>query len=203
MRQPGSPAQWPTVNLAPRDGELYFVEDFVSRPEADALHILLRRDLAWQEEDITVFGRRVRVPRLVCWYGDAGAAYRYSGVSHEPLPWNETLSMLKDRVERFCGRRFNSVLGNLYRDGRDSMGWHADKEKELGSNPFIASLSFGAERLFRLRHNKTGETLEIVLTHGSLLLMGGRLQHGWRHSVPKAREPKTERINLTFRTIFS
>ncbi|WP_026609752.1 alpha-ketoglutarate-dependent dioxygenase AlkB family protein [Methylocaldum szegediense] len=189
------------INLAPRDGELYFVENFVPRQEADSLHGLLRRELAWREEEIIMFDRRVKVPRLVCWYGDAGAVYRYSGVDHMPLPWTEALLTLKERIERFCGRRFNSVLGNLYRDGRDSIGWHADKEKELGPNPFIASLSFGAERLFKLRHNKTGETLEIALTHGSLLLMGGSLQHGWRHAVPKAREPKTERINLTFRTI--
>jgi len=191
------------VNLAPWDGELYFVEDFVSREEADSLYVLLRRDLAWREEEITVVGRRVKVPRLICWYGDAGGVYRYSGVDHMPLLWAETLLTLKGRLECFCGRRFNSVLGNLYRDGRDSMGWHADKEKELGPNPFIASLSLGAERLFRLRHNKTGETLDISLTHGSLLLMGGSLQHGWRHSIPKTREPKTGRINLTFRTIFS
>ncbi len=189
------------INLAPRDGELYFVEDFVPRREADSFHGLLRRDLAWREEEIVMLGRRVKVPRLVCWYGDKGAVYRYSGVDHVPLPWTETLLILKERIERFCGRRFNSVLGNLYRDGRDSLGWHADKERELGPNPFIASLSFGAERLFKLRHNKTGETLDIVLTHGSLLLMGGSLQHGWRHAVPKTREPKTERINLTFRTI--
>jgi alkylated DNA repair dioxygenase AlkB len=190
------------TNLAPGDGELYFIENFIPRDEADLLHILLRRDLAWREEEITVFGRRVKVPRLVCWYGDAGAIYRYSGVEHAPLPWIETLLTLKSRVECFCGRQFNSVLGNLYRDGRDSMGWHADKEKELGPNPFIASLSFGAERLFKLRHNKTGEILEVVLTHGSLLLMGGSLQHKWRHSVPKTRETKAERVNLTFRTIF-
>ncbi|WP_119631459.1 alpha-ketoglutarate-dependent dioxygenase AlkB family protein [Methylocaldum marinum] len=189
-------------NLAPRDGELYFVENFVSREEADSIHARLRQDLAWREEEIVMFGRRVKVPRLVCWYGDAGAVYRYSGVDHEPLPWTETLLALKVRIESFCGRQFNSVLGNLYRDGLDSMGWHSDKEKELGPNPFIASLSFGAERRFKLRHNKTGEVLEIALTHGSLLLMGGRLQHGWRHSVPKAREPGAARINLTFRTIF-
>jgi len=190
------------TNLVPRDGELYFVEGFISGAEADSFHDRLRRDLAWREEEITVFDRRVQVPRLVCWYGDAGASYRYSGVDHLPLPWIETLLTLKSRVECFCGRRFNSVLGNLYRDGRDSMGWHADNEKELGPNPFIASVSFGAERLFRLRHGKSGETLEFVLTHGSLLFMGGSLQHGWRHSVPKTREKKTERINLTFRTIF-
>ena len=190
------------MNLAPCDGELYFVKNFISREEADSLHVLLRRDLAWRDEEIMVFGRRVKVPRLVCWYGDAGAVYRYSGVEHAPLPWTETLLTLKSRVECFCGRQFNSVLGNLYRDGRDSMGWHADKEKELGPNPFIASLSFGAERLFKLRHNKTAETLDVILTHGSLLLMGGSLQHRWRHSIPKMREPKTERINLTFRTIF-
>ena len=148
-----------------------------------------------------VFGRPVKVPRLMCWYGDPDASYTYSGVKHDPLPWTETLNSVRRHVEQICRHPFNSVLANLYRDGRDSMGWHADNEKELGINPVIASFSLGDERLFRLSHNKTKEKLDIVLGHGDLLIMAGALQHHWRHSVPKTKQPKMRRINLTFRQI--
>jgi alkylated DNA repair dioxygenase AlkB len=187
--------------LLNRDGELDLIEGFLPPGEADGFLARLREELAWREEHILIAGRPIRVPRLVCWYGAAGARYRYSGVMHEPLPWTDTLSVLKARVEQACGRRFNSVLGNLYRDGDDSLGWHADKERELGPEPYIASLSFGAERRFELRHNKTRETLALPLSHGSLLLMGGSLQRHWRHRVPKMPGVRLPRINLTFRTI--
>lgn len=189
------------LNLASRDGELYYRPDFIPEPEALTLFERLLEELAWQEEVIIIAGRHIKVPRLMCWYGDEGAAYRYSGVSHQPLPWTNTLLELKQRIEGDCGQHFNSVLGNLYRNGQDSMGWHADKEKELGENPFIASLSLGEERLFKIRHNKTDATVDLTLANGSLLLMGGSLQHHWRHCLPKMRAAKSARINLTFRTI--
>lgn len=183
------------------DGELSLQRQFYAPPEADVLMVRLLDELVWQEEKIVIAGKPVKVPRLVCWYGDPDAVYRYSGVSHQPLPWTETLLSIKQRVEDCCGYSFNSVLANLYRDGSDSMGWHADKERELGVNPAIASLSFGAARLFKIRHIKTAETVDIELQHGYLLLMAGALQHHWRHCVPKTRQHKTPRINLTFRRI--
>ena len=183
------------------DGELAFVENFIAPPEADAFFCGLRESLDWREEHILIAGRTVKVPRLVCWYGDPGAQYRYSGVDHRPLPWTELLLSLKARVEAHCGRPFNSVLANLYRDGADAMGWHADREKELGPEPYIASLSFGAERRFDLRHNRTRKVLSLPLTHGSLLLMGGSLQHRWRHRVPRMPGVNGPRINLTFRAV--
>ena len=189
------------INLVSRDGELNYLPGFIDTEAAYRLHERLLVELAWQAEDIIIAGRRVKVPRLVCWYGEEGAVYRYSGVVHHPLPWPDALSQVRQKIERTCGHLFNSVLGNLYRDGQDSMGWHADKEKELGENPFIASLSLGEERLFKIRHNQTGEHLNLMLANGSLLLMGGRLQQHWRHCVPKVREAKSARINLTFRTI--
>jgi alkylated DNA repair dioxygenase AlkB len=109
---------------------------------------------------------------------------------------------LRDRIEILTQHRFNSVLANLYRDGNDSMGWHVDKEKELGRNPFIASLSLGAQRVFKLRHTKIGKGLDLTLSHGSLLLVGGRLQHAWRHCLPKMKHIETPRINLTFRRLY-
>jgi alkylated DNA repair dioxygenase AlkB len=187
--------------LIARDGELFLYRRFYAHQQADVLFARLLSELAWQEEQIVIAGKRVKVPRLVCWYGDPGAAYRYSGVSHQPLPWTEALPAIKECVEAACGYSFNSVLGNLYRDGRDSMGWHADNERELGLNPTIASLSFGDGRLFKICHVKTRETVDIELQHGDLLLMAGALQHHWRHCVPKIRLAKRPRINLTFRTI--
>ena len=183
------------------DAEWLLIEGFLTAPEAATLFQSLRSELDWQEEALVIAGRQVMVPRLVCWYGDPGARYRYSGVSHEPLPWTPALTRLRTAVEQRSGSRFNSVLGNLYRSGQDSMGWHADKEKELGPNPVIASLSLGATRRFLLRHNRTREQIELGLTDGSLLIMGGRLQHDWRHCVPKAPRGAEARINLTFRLI--
>ena len=143
------------------DGELVFVESFVDHDEALKIHQCLLDQLAWQEESMRIYGRSVKAPRLTCWYGDAGAVYAYSGIVHNPLPWTPPLSRLRQKVEAFTGREFNSVLANLYRNGNDSLGWHADKEKELGPAPFIASFSFGDQRTFKMRHNKTKETLTI------------------------------------------
>ncbi|MEF3075117.1 alpha-ketoglutarate-dependent dioxygenase AlkB [Methylobacter sp. Wu1] len=189
-------------NLLPFDGELYLIRQFYRPPESDRLFTILMEKLTWQEEDIFIFGKWVKVPRLMCWYGDADAHYRYSGVDHAPLPWTAELQVIREKVERQCRLRFNSVLANLYRDGRDSMGCHADNEKELGANPVIASLSLGDERLFKLHHKKKREaSLDIMLGHGDLLLMAGAMQHYWLHALPKTKQVKKERINLTFRRI--
>jgi alkylated DNA repair dioxygenase AlkB len=188
-------------NLVPFDGELYLIKEFYRLPESDQLFAVLETSLAWQEEVIFIFGKWVKVPRLMCWYGDPNAYYRYSGLNHQPRPWTTELQSVRARVEQQCQCAFNSVLANFYRDGRDSMGCHADDEKELGLNPVIASLSLGDERLFKLHHKKRKETLDIILGHGDLLVMAGTLQHHWLHSVPKTRKVKTPRINLTFRKI--
>lgn len=188
-------------NLAPFDGELYLIKQFYSLQESDLLFAALETGLDWQEEDIFIFGKWVKVPRLMCWYGDPDAYYHYSGVDHQPMPWTPELQLVRAKVEQHCRCAFNSVLANLYRDGKDSMGCHADNEKELGLNPVIASLSLGDERLFKLRHKKRKETLDIILGHGDLLVMAGALQRHWMHSVPKTRNFKKPRINLTFRKI--
>lgn len=168
---------------------------------ADLLRELLAT-LAWRDETLVIAGRRVAVPRRVAWYGDPGARYRYSGVDHEPLPWTAALAALKARVEAAVAAPFNSVLANLYRDGRDSMGWHSDAEPELGPEPVIASLSLGAARRFRLQH-KTRKDLrrQILLADGSLLVMAGPCQRRWRHALPKDPAVSGPRINLTFRHI--
>jgi alkylated DNA repair dioxygenase AlkB len=189
-------------NLA--DGaELVLIRQFYQQSESDQLFTKLLTDLLWQEENIFIFSKWVKVPRLMCWHGDPDAYYQYSGVNHQPLPWTPELQSIRGKVEQQCQYTFNSVLANLYRDGKDSMGCHADDEKELGINPTIASLSFGDERLFKMHHKKSKQTLSINLQHGDLLLMGGTCQRNWLHSVPKTKVHKTPRINLTFRKILT
>jgi alkylated DNA repair dioxygenase AlkB len=183
------------------EDKLLLISEFLVKEEADYFFQQLIKSINWQQEEIVVVGKKVLVPRLVSWYGEPGAKYTYSGVIHQPQPWNESLLEIKTRIETFSCFTFNSVLANLYRDGSDSMGWHADKEKQLGVNPAIASLSLGEKRLFKIRHNKTAETFDIQLSHGDLLMMSGALQHHWRHCVPKTKQKKQPRINLTYRNI--
>lgn len=183
-------------------GLLRLVDGWLPAPVADDAYEKLLGELTWQEETLRMFGRLVRVPRRVAWYGDEGAVYRYSGIDHQPLPWTPTLSVLKQTVEAYCGWPFNSVLANHYRNGLDYMGWHSDDEPELGDEPGIASLSLGAERRFLVRHRHSGETHTLRLGNGSLLLMGGVLQKHYRHCLPKTRIPVSGRINLTFRQIY-
>jgi len=182
---------------------LYLLRSFYPSSIADNNFTSLLHNLAWQTEQIHIFGRWVQVPRLMAWYGDSGADYRYSGVNHQPHPWTSELQTIRTDIEAVCRQAFNSVLANLYRDGRDSMGCHADNEKELGHNPLIASLSFGETRLLRFRHAHSRTPLDIELSHGDLLIMAGELQHHWRHELPKTRQAKQARINLTFRRIVS
>ena len=170
--------------------------------DADQRFSALRSRIDWRQEDILIFGERRLVPRLVAWHGDPGATYVYSGTVHEPVPWTAELQWTRARVEALTGQRYNSVLLNLYRDGRDGMGWHADDEPELGRNPVIASVSLGATRRFCLRHRRRKDLkLDLLLPHGSLLCMGGATQHHWVHALPKTRRPVGERINLTFRLV--
>ena len=169
----------------------------------DFLFARLERELDWAQRPILIAGREVLQPRLTAWYGDPGAAYSYSGRSLEPSSWHPCLAELRSRLEAETSHRFNSVLTNLYRNGEDSMGFHADKESELGRNPAIASVSLGATRRFVMRHRKksVAQRVELELPSGSLLLMTGTTQHFWRHSVPKTRGPVGARINLTYRLI--
>jgi len=209
-------------------GELLYMEECFSNAECDTLmkfflandHILdgqttdwrqfERQKLAeirfshiqWEHKQITLFGKKIYEPRYTAWYGEEGKTYTYSGTTLRPLPWNKQLLSLKKRVEAIAQTTFNSVLLNWYRDGHDYMGWHQDNEKELGQNPIIASLNFGASRrfLFRRKDNKK-EKVECLLKDGSLLIMKGEIQHHWQHSLPKQRKVQQHRINLTFRRI--
>jgi alkylated DNA repair dioxygenase AlkB len=163
----------------------------------------LEDQVSWQQEHLTLFGRRVCQPRLSAWFGDSGAVYCYSGIRLEPHPWTPLLSDIRDEMQELTGHQLNSVLLNWYRSGRDSMGWHSDDEPELGPEPVIASLSLGATRRFQLRHraDRSSPLVQLDLEHGSLLCMAGPTQAHWRHRVPKTRRPVGGRINLTFRRI--
>ena len=190
---------WQDIDLP--DAQLRYWPQFVDRATADRWFEALRDTLAWHQEEIIMFGRPTPVPRLVAWYGEPEARYRYSGVMHEPLAWTDALAQIRDRVRAAAGMPFNSVLANYYRDGADSMGWHRDSEDGLGRNPVIASVSLGGVRTFRLRHRRSRQVHSLDLVPGSLLVMGGPMQHHWYHAVPKTRKPVAPRINLTFRTI--
>ncbi|MDC8757738.1 alpha-ketoglutarate-dependent dioxygenase AlkB family protein [Janthinobacterium fluminis] len=179
------------------DGELYFLQR-LALPEGDMLAQLIA-ETDWRSEHIMLWGKRHAQPRLTAWHGEA--RYRYSGMTLEPQPFTPLQLLLKAAVERATGRRFNSVLLNYYRDERDSMGFHSDDESELGPQPAIASLSFGAPRTFILKHKRLPTTLRLSLRDSSLLLMAGMTQSNWRHGINKESRPCGPRVNLTFRNI--
>lgn len=186
--------------LTLRDGgTLHYDDAFFDQTEADRLLEILRHQIPWHQEQ----GRGYPFPRLTAWYADGGVNYSYSGVTHQGRGWTPELLTVKQRVEEAAGATFNSLLLNLYRDGRDSIGFHTDAEPELGQNPVIASVSLGAVRTFVLKHIKQREKLSYPLAHGSLLVMGGTCQHFWLHGVPKTTTVVGERINLTFRKILT
>ena len=190
-----SPLQLPNAELA-------LWPQWLSVSVADQWLTRLTEQTPWQQPLVRIFGRHVAVPRLVAWYGDAEASYRYSGLTHQPLPWTPLLARIRAQVEQAAGQSLNGVLLNYYRDGQDSMGWHSDDEAELGVNPLIASLNLGGTRRFDLRRkgqNRIEHSLD--LQHGSLLVMRGATQHHWQHQVAKTRASCAPRLNLTFRLI--
>jgi alkylated DNA repair dioxygenase AlkB len=186
------------------DGAIVLYPALLAPDVADRLFEALLERVEWRQERIRMFGREVLQPRLVAWHGDPGRAYTYSGLTLRPRPWTPELLEVRRAIEEVRpGAGFNSVLLNLYRDGRDSMGWHADDEPELGREPAIASVSLGAERTFQLKHRTRDDVdrIDLTLPHGSLLWMAGPTQHCWKHRLPKRAGEVGPRINLTFRRI--
>ncbi len=184
------------------DGLFHFNPKFLDRTEADSLFHILEEEIQWKQESMNMYGKKVDFPRLTAWYGDTNRQYSFSGITLQPNAWTDELKGLQERLNSLCQTEFNSLLLNLYRDENDSIGWHQDAEKELGTNPIIASLSLGGTRRFHLRRkdDKTNK-LHFDLGHGSLLVMAGALQHHWQHAVIKSTIPCKTRINLTFRAI--
>jgi alkylated DNA repair dioxygenase AlkB len=196
----GSPPEYgETIKIT--NGEYIYMPNFFDRQTSNEYLSAFIKNIEWNQESMNMYGKQVNFPRLTAWYGDNDKPYSFSGITLNPHPWNKELLEIKNKIEPKCEVSFNSVLLNLYRDGSDSISWHTDAEKELGKNPLIASVNFGAERKFQIRHNETKETIEIILNHGSLLIMKGELQHFWKHQVPKTKTPLKERVNLTFRVI--
>jgi alkylated DNA repair dioxygenase AlkB len=183
------------------NGEYLYIPNFYDKNKADRYLKTFIENIKWKQESMNMYGKQILFPRLTSWYGDINNPYSFSGITLQPHPWNKELLEIKENIEPKSGVKFNSVLLNRYRNGNDSISWHTDAEKELGKNPIIASVNFGAERKFQLKHMKTNEKIEIVLKHGSLLVMMGELQHYWKHQVPKTKTVNNERVNLTFRMI--
>ncbi len=183
------------------DADIEYIENFYSINEATALFDIFQQHLLWRQDDIRMFGKIVKIPRLQAWYGDNNLRYRYSNMTLTAQPWATSLLAIKSRISDYCHHDFNAVLANLYRSENDSVGWHSDNEPELGKTPTIASLSFGAEREFQLKHISTNAKKNILLAPGSLLIMKGNMQSSWQHCLPKKTRKIAPRINLTFRKI--
>ena len=198
-----APGRWQAIDEAESGARetIWLRRDFLPGPEASALFEQLRAEIPWRQDELTLFGKTYAIPRLHQWYGDR--SYTWSGIEMRPLPWTPALEGLRQRVEAATRRRFNSALVNYYRDGEDTVGWHADDEPELGPAPFIASVSLGAERDFALRRKLAGdevpERLKVSLPHGSLLVMCEGVQARWQHCLPRRKRVRAGRINLTFR----
>lgn len=190
------------ISLELPDSEIIYFPNFFDKIDADSIYEELLKNTFWQQDKITVYGKTHLQPRLTSLYGNEGKPYSYSNIKMQPHNWTILLQKIKFHVEEIANVNFTTVLLNQYRNGNDSNGWHADDEKELGINSVIASVSFGAERIFQLKHN-TDKSLKknIVLEHGSLLLMKGTTQHFWKHQIPKTAKLVGCRINLTFRQI--
>ena len=187
------------------DGKISEYPHAFDSKESESLLATLMELIPWQQDYLRIAGKTVAVPRLQCWMGDSASNYGYSGIRLTPSPWQSDVSLIRQRVENLCDLKFNSVLLNYYRNGNDSVAWHADDEVELGKNPIIASVSFGVERKFQLKRKQATSSSQnkfiMTLGNGSLIVMGKDLQQNWLHQVPKEKHLQEPRINLIFRNI--
>ena len=186
------------------NAELIYVPNFFDKELANQYFDRINTETDWQHNDITVFGKTYKEPRLTALYSDTDQPYGYSNLIMYPKPFTNVLKGIKSKVEAFSDYNFNTLLINLYRNGDDSNGWHADNERELGVNPIIASVSFGEERPFHFKHRTIKEERhKLILEHGSLLIMKGEMQHHWLHQIAKTKKQVAPRINLTFRQLIT
>jgi alkylated DNA repair dioxygenase AlkB len=192
-----------TENLLPYDGTVNYYGRVLKPQEASIYCEILMDTIAWKNDEAVIFGKHIITKRKAAWYGDAGYFYTYSGTTKQALEWTPELLALKQLVEDLTGVTFNSCLLNLYHNGGEGMAWHSDDESSLGKNTTIASLSFGAERKFSLKHKATKQAVSTLLENGSLLVMKDATQSNWLHSLPKSKKISRPRINLTFRTIIN
>ncbi len=184
-----------------KDGNVFYYGRIFEKENADIYLDKLLHRIEWKNDVVMLFGKKIITKRKTAWYGDKEFSYTYSGITRLAIGWTKELLQLKTYVENIINEDFNTCLLNLYNDGTEGMSWHSDNEKDLKQNGVIASVSFGAERYFSLKHKMTKEKHRILLEHGSLLTMNGQTQNHWLHSIPKTALVSTKRINLTFRTI--
>ena len=187
--------------LLPVDGSAILHEQFLHPNDADHAFRDLLETTPWESHDIIVFGQKHREPRLSTWHADEGVRYTYSNLERIPIGWTPVLQRLRESCERVSGATFNSVLVNLYRDGNDGVGWHADDERENGPQPVIASLSLGASRRFDFQHRVLKRVESVQLNAGDLIVMSGASQSHWVHRIAKTKRQVGPRINLTFRKV--
>jgi alkylated DNA repair dioxygenase AlkB len=191
------------LNLLPRDGTVVYYGKIFSQTEADQYLEQLLNNIEWKNDEAIIYGKHFITKRKVAWYGDKNYAYTYSNTTREALLWTKDLLELKKITEDISGAKFNSCLLNLYHTGEEGMAWHSDDEKSLGKNTTIASMSLGAERKFAFKHKQTGQKVELLLEHGSLLVMKDETQSNWLHRLPTTTKVKRPRVNLTFRTMIN
>ncbi|MDG1495365.1 MAG: alpha-ketoglutarate-dependent dioxygenase AlkB [Porticoccaceae bacterium] len=182
-----------------RQAQISFWPNWLDGGRADALLGQSINHIDWRSDQIRIAGKIIPIPRLQQWFGDPGTSYTYSNIRLPAVAFPDWIEKLREAIEDQSGERFNRALVNYYRDGSDSVDWHADDEAELGFEPLVASLSLGAERVFQLRHNITQERLDISLPHGSLLVMGAGIQSYWQHRIGKSKKIQQPRVNFTFR----
>ncbi len=187
--------------LLPFDGSSVLYNGFLSSDHALFYYKALNDSIEWRQDEIFMFGKRIITSRKVGWYADKPYRYIYSRTQKIALPWTPELMEIKAKVERESGATYNSCLLNLYHNGSEAMGWHADNEKSLDSAAPIASVSLGATRTFRFKHKYKELKSSIDLTSGSLLVMHPPTQEYWLHALSKTTTVKSPRINLTFRTM--
>jgi alkylated DNA repair dioxygenase AlkB len=190
-----------TINLLPRDGSAQYLPEVLGDVHAANLMDQLQRSLAWESDQLILFGKKITTRRKVAWVGDSDCSYTYSGVKKSPQAWTPELLSIKQEMEELAQSEFNSCLLNLYHDGDDGMGWHSDDEKELDASAPIASLSLGAQRKFAFRHKENKTTIPVYLENASVLIMRSPTQKFWQHALLKSKKVSTSRINLTFRKI--
>ena len=190
-------------NIINKDGIAIYYGLILNEETLPSIYTILFNKIAWQQDQIMMFGKAITTKRKVAFYADNQIDYTYSSVKKKGLPWTPELIQIKNLIESHTGARYNACLLNLYHTGEEGMGWHSDDEKEIIVNSSIASLSIGAERKFAFKHKVSKETMSIMLENGSLLEMKGAIQQHWWHSLPKTKKVGTPRINLTFRQMQS
>ena len=189
------------INLLPKDGTVNYYGKILDQKQSDRFYQTLLETIEWKNDEAVIFGKKILTKRKVAWYGDENFEYTYSNSTKKAIPWTKELLQLKKMAEEKTGEKFNSCLLNLYHDGSEGMAYHSDSEKDLKKDGAIASLSLGAERKFSFKHKETKEKVELILEHGSLLVMKDETQSFWLHRLPPTKKVFTPRINLTFRTV--